>query len=152
MFRFRIASKTIVCLLAALMPLQGLPSTSCCCAAEAKQATDTSESHTTCCCNSSARPAVSPVATHSCCQQADSDGKRTSCSCGAGCQCEQSDSSPQPKQFPTDNRSRTSDQVVQPLVTFSPECGDPEATESDGRRAVSVSAPNRCVLLCRFRL
>ncbi len=156
MHLFRTISKTLVCLLTALVPLQGFPSTACGCAAPAKPAADShwaSDQSPTCCCRRQASRGVEPpTALHSCCRPAAPDVKRTCCSCSVGCQCKKGDSSPRPKQLPLENRGRCCDQAAVPLVIFCLECGDPQTMESEGRKAVSLSAADRCVLLCRFLL
>ncbi len=162
MYWFRTASKVLVWLLAASVPLQGLCSVACRCTAEAKQTTDAhrapgqhapgQHAKCRCCCRQPASWSTeAPAATHACCR-ATPDVKRTSCSCSMDCQCKKGDSYPRPKQIPPEHRTESTDQATGPLVIFCLECGDPEVMETEGRTVTSLSGADRCILLCRFHL
>ena len=151
------ASKALIWLLAALLPLQGLHIASCCCAAQVKvTAADAgaSKHHATCCCcrERVSLPADPQPATHSCCRRADSHVKQTCCRCSAGCQCKKNDSSPRPKQIPPEHRTQINDLTTGPLVIFCLESGDPQTMEMEDLKVTSLSGADRCVLLCRFHL
>lgn len=155
-YSFRTTSKVLVWLLAALVPLQALPHTSCGCEADATH----SAVHVVgeqakccgCCCQQPSRPPEQTAATHSCCQRADSDTKRTCCDCGANCQCEKGDSTPRPKQSPPEHRSQSTDLTSGPSIVFCLECGDSETMQTEDGKVTSLSGADRCVLLCRFHL
>ena len=154
---FRTISKPLVWLLAALVSLQGVPSASCCSAAQAKVAADASKASTQhggccCCCQRTSLPVEPLAATRSCCQRAGSDVKRTCCCCGRDCQCQKGDSSPRPTQIPPEHRTQSNDLTAGPLVILFFECDDRETMATDGRKATSLSGSDRCVLLCRFHL
>ncbi len=154
---FRTSSNVLIWLLAALVPLQGIPNASCCCAAQAKVTADADETPARrvgrCSCRQQCVLVAEPsAATHSCCQRPDSDVERTGCDCGTDCQCKKGESSPRPKQIPLEHRTQTDDLATGSLVVFYFECGDLESMATAGRTGTSLAGVDRCVFLCRFQL
>lgn len=160
MYWFNNKSKTVICLLAVLVPLHGLPNGSCGCTAHmdtVAEAGVTVPSRSGCCCCGRLATHTSELSgvTHRCCKQADSDGKRTCCCCGLGCQCKKDDSYPRPTQIPSERNTQTTqngDLAAGQVVFFCLDCGVPETMETSPRDVVSLSGSDRCVLLCRFQI
>lgn len=152
---FRITSKVLVWLLAASIPLQGLPDTSCGCAFQAKPTVDadgTSLQHIGCCCHHASQPAEPATARHACCRHADSDVPQTTCHCRANCRCKKTKPAPSPKQVPPKHRTQSNDQTVGSSISFCVDNGDAEMMETKARKVTFLAGADRCILLCRFHL
>ncbi|NQT13187.1 MAG: hypothetical protein HQ582_10590 [Planctomycetes bacterium] len=146
------AWKTLVWLAAVLVPLQALPSFECCCAAVSRQQIDAENqqgrpsSEQACCCGARSAP-DGRAPTHSqarprpCCR-----GDSTDCTCA------EDDSAPLPSQAPPESRLPSDDPLAQPLVDIGLAFDPPPQRPSDERLIVVTSAPERCILLCSFRL
>ncbi len=157
MFRSPLATKKLIWLTALLMPLQGLPGATCCCAEKTTavpQALGCTQPATQrCCCGRGAVRSADPSpAAKPCCGTSNASHDPEQCRCEISCQCKHDRPSPQQDQLPPPCKLQTIDQSVQPLTGFDPDDGHSERNGAQ-RRAIAPSfASDRCVLLCRFHL
>ncbi len=154
------ASRTLVYLAAALLPLQPLSTMSCCCASHDRHSVDASLRQEQanavtgccgradrCCCSSHSRAG-------SCCTKTQQAPAKSCCGTGNTCSCRTDDSSPPVPQVPAEGRSQSGNDVAQPLLLASISTGDPEVPTClvSTDRPSGASGFERCIVLCRFRL
>ncbi len=154
------ASKTLVYLAAALIPLQPLAVLSCGCGSHGQHGVDANtcqeqaKVETGCCGRGDGCRCSSHSQADSCCTKAHQAPAKSCCDTGGTCSCRADDSSEPVPQAPPQSRGYSANDVDQPLAIalFSPadrrSAGDFVSTD----RPSGDSGFERCIVLCRFRL
>ncbi len=157
----RSPSKTLVWLMAMLMPLQALPAAGCWCAGEYQEQVDPetpSEPHAqktcSCCQTTPTQETGTCDEEKSCCQEASPSPTPSCCgrSSTCACSCQENNSSPAVPPAPTETRCRS---VVDLLQLPAPVCLSLEKSQprsTDQRPAFYTFASECCIDLCRFLL
>ena len=154
------ASKTLVYLAAALIPLQPLAVLSCGCDSQGQHGVDANTCKdqakvksgccgrtNSCCCSSHAR-------TSSCCSKTQQAPAKSCCGTECTCSCGEDKSPPPIPQAPPQSRGYSVNDVDQPLAiaSFSPTDHPRYVDFLSSDRPSCASGIERCIVLCRFRL
>lgn len=154
------ASKTLVYLAAALIPLQPLAVSSCNCDSHGQHDVDANpceqqaKLESGCCQRDDDCRCSRHSQANSCCTETHPAPAKSCCETGGACSCGADNSSPPVPPVPRQSRGYSVNDGAQPLVIalFSPE-DDPRSVpclSTDHPRGASGLA--KCIVLCRFRL
>lgn len=154
------ASKLLVCLAAALIPLQPLSAVSCGCDSHGEQGVGDNTCHeqalaeSGCCGRTDGGRLSSQSQAGSCCTKTHRAPTKSCCDTSGTCSCRVDDSSPPVPQAPSQSRGYCADDVAQPLAVapFSPDDDSRYVGFRSTNWSSGASGLARCIVLCRFRL
>ena len=154
------ASKTLVYLAAALIPLQPLAVLSCGCGSHGQHGVDANtcqeqaKVETGCCGRGDGCRCSSHSPTGSCCTKTHRAPAKSCCNTEGTCSCRADDSSEPVPQVPPQSRGNSVHDVDRPLAIASFSSDDHPRREGflATDRLSGDSGFERCIVLCRFRL